>query len=332
MNIKKAYTFDDLQLIPRLSQVKSRSDVDLSVDLGKDIKLSVPLISANMKDITEIDMANALTNIGGLPILHRFCTIEEAVSMFLDCEQPSKVGCSIGVKKEDFERAGALVDNGCKIICIDVAHGHHGSCISMTDHIAEKYPHVLLIAGNVATAQGAKALAKAGANVIKAGVGPGSLCSTRIETGNGVPQMTVLYDVFEASILSQYHFKIIADGGIRSGGDCTKALCFSDAIMIGGMFAGTNEAPGKVEEINGIKYKSYEGSSTHKTSHVEGIKTKVPLKGPVQQIIDKLLDGIRSGCSYQGVNNLTDLKKDPRFVEISNAGLIESHPHSLTIK
>lgn len=744
LNVKtKGYTFDDLLLIPKFSNVNSRSDVDLSVDLGKGIKLRSPIVSANMKNVTETRMANAIGNEGGLGLLHRFCTVKEQVDMLKNCDVT--VGASVGIQDKDRERVDALINAECKIICVDVAHGHHKNCISMVSNIAKIFDDILIIAGNVATADGARALYDAGAHVIKVGIGGGcfaagtrilmangvyknieevkpgnriinkdgeaknvkeafctgvkkvykirnslfykptfvtpdhkywvgdlnsvststlqsssyvkllrkqskttpkqskfkwkeladlnqdyllipqnisfelkddflinirkrfagnkpdnfkyridskltanydlgfifgtflgdghameakhngsnigasfwyfnknekelanklsvciascfgkeidikedgpilkcsfyykpftnflsqfgkkdnkhlpseylvsnqgylkglldgliasdgnveksgrirlsntspflielfnvlsylisgvfpnnekprwpssgglknvqnknckpgliasilcsgekrltgeyqvnklldkevvllelpvyeltidcdthsfiannaivhnSLCTTRIETGNGVPNITALEEVFFASLKStndirEYYkktfgmtehqrdkigfpkiapktertFKIIADGGIRRAGDVVKSLCFADAVMLGSMLAGTDEAPGNVETVNGVPCKAYEGSSTHKTSHVEGVKAHVPLKGPVAAIIQRLTDGLRSGCSYQGVDNLTDLKKDPKFVEISNAGLAESHPHSVIVK
>jgi len=350
--VKKGYCFDDLLLTPKFSKVISRQTVDTSVDLGKGIVLKVPFISANMKNVTEVEMAKEMWSHGGLGILHRFCSLEKQIIMLLEVQKEpveGKVGCSVGVKEKDQECVDALVDAGCEVLCVDVAHGHHINCTKMVEYIAKKHPKILLIAGNVATGQGAKMLHESGADVIKTGIGGGSLCSTRIETGNGVPNMTALSEVFGVSLNSNdctfngpeltlrsskidRKFKIIADGGLRRSGDCVKALCFSDAVMLGSILSGTNEAPGVIEEINGIKCKAYEGSSTHKTSNIEGIKAHVPLKGPLDPIIKQLLDGIRSGCSYQGVNNLTDLKKDPIFVEISNAAMAVSRPHSVIMK
>jgi IMP dehydrogenase len=181
---------------------------------------------------------------------------------------------------------------------------------------------------------------RAGATAVKVGIGPGSLCSTRIETGNGVPQLTALIDVAAARDAYRHNressfdsMHIIADGGIKSAGDCVKALCFADMVMAGNLFAGTDESPG--EEIihqSGAVYKSYEGSSTHKTNHVEGVKAMVKTKGPVRDVIRKLSEGIRSGCSYQGSISLYELRKEPEFIRVTNAGLHESHPHSVTIK
>jgi IMP dehydrogenase len=356
MKIRKGYTFDDLMLVPKHSTIESRKvragHIKTHVDLGKGILLNAPIVSANMKNVTEEKMAMAICGIG-MPIFHRFCDIGKACSMLQTCrlkepQTPDHFASSVGISVEDKERAEKLVEYGAKILCVDVAHGDHSMVLDVVEYYAKIYPHVLLIAGNVATAAGALRLYNAGADVIKVGIGPGSLCTTRIETGNGVPQMTALYDVFSASCegaraamdpvydgsvyAKNRKFKIIADGGIRQGGDVIKALCFSDVVMLGSMLAGTDEAPGEAVTINGAPHKAYEGSSTHKTSNVEGVKALVQCKGPVENVINKVLDGLRSGLSYQGAKNLEVLKEDPEFVEVTNAGLIESHPHDVVIR
>lgn len=334
MNIKPGYCFDDVLLIPKYSEIDSRKNVDTSVDLGKGIKLKIPLISANMKTITGPAMATAIAELGGLAILHRFVESNKSYPYWMGiwemwkkvcntrADLRNNVGVSVGVQKEDFEVVDQLAEY-TKIFCVDVAHGDHIKCIKMTEYIAKIAPDALLIAGNVATASGCKRLTDAGADVIKIGIGPGSLCSTRIETGNGVPQLTALQECFSTS------HKIIADGGIRSSGDVIKSLCFSDAVMLGNMIAGTDETPGHDIVIDGQHYKEYAGSSTHKSNNIEGVSALVKTKGPVKIVIQKIIEGLQSGCSYQGVDNLTDLKKDPQFVSISNAGLIESHPHDV---
>jgi IMP dehydrogenase len=350
MNVKPGYTFDDLLLVPKYSTITSRKDVNLSVDLGKGIKLNIPFVSANMQSITGAKMATTISQLGGLGLLHRFFNLDDyhknhemIQKEFNDIKNNSLVGCSVGIKSEDKILVDTLVNEyGCKIICVDVAHGDHINCNEMVSWIAKKYPEVLIIGGNVANKYGALRLYDSGANVIKAGVGGGSLCTTRIETGNGAPQMTALENVYEASkdpnwqVTGKRKFKIIADGGIRRSGDIVKALCFADTVMIGNLFAGTDETPGKSFGGYGIeggsKYKYYAGSSTHKTNHVEGVVAQVVCKGPVTPIIEKLIEGLRSGCSYQGVSNLDELKEDPVFYTITNAGLRESHPHALESK
>lgn len=337
MYIMDGLTYDDVLLIPKYSEVETRSSVDLSVDLGKKVNLKIPVITANMADITGPEMARTIAFMGGLGLLHRFCSLDEQVRDFekatyrSDGDLFGNVGCSLGVKEEDKERLDVLYDSGCRIFCIDVAHGHNKNCGDMTEYVAKKYSNVLLISGNVATPEGARYLADCGADVIKIGVGPGSLCSTRVETGNGIPQLTALQQIAMDRNNRNLSYKIIADGGIKRAGDLVKALCFADTVMLGSLLAGTDEAPGQNVKVNGITYKQYRGSSTLKDKHIEGVQGMVPLKGPVSDVIDKLLQGLKSGCSYQGVGNLSDLKKDPRFVRISNSGLLESHPHSVIL-
>lgn len=342
MRVRQGLTFDDVLLVPQHSEIRSRSSISLSVNLGKDIELGVPIVSANMKDITEIEMAHAIADFGGLPILHRFTTVSHQVDMLRACK--SLVGCSVGVNGGDYETACAFVDNGCSVLCVDVAHGDHSLSLNMVEKIAKNHSGVLLIAGNVATASGAQRLCDAGADVVKVGIGPGSLCTTRVETGNGVPQMTALEDVYLQSVGMTHEtflirkdippkprrFKIIADGGIRSAGDCVKALCFADAVMLGSMLAGTDEAPGNVVMDIGTKrrFKQYAGSSTHKTNRVEGVVRHVPCKGPVKSVLTRITEGIQSGLSYQGCGDLDELKECPEFILVSSAGLVESHPHS----
>jgi IMP dehydrogenase len=338
INVKKAYAFDDLLMVPKYSRIESRSNVDLSVDLGKGFKLSIPIISACMKHVTGVKMAEKLSQLGGLPILHRFCTIDEQVDMFMSLNiSDGFAGCAVGVKEEDKDRVKELVEAcKCNIICVDVAHGHSKICGDMVSWIASKYPEILLIAGNVATIEGADYLAVRGANAIRVNIGSGSLCSTRIQTGFGVPALSCLSEVYDGSFdycnKSKRRYKIIQDGGVKNSGDIAKSLVFSDVVMLGNLLAGTLETPGEPLMINNQMVKEYEGSSTHKSTYIEGVKGYVPFKGPVEIIIENLMQGLRSACSYQGVSNLEDFKKDVQFVEISNSGLLESRPHSIMVK
>ena len=231
------------------------------------------------------------------------------------------------------------------MVCIDIAHGDSQQCVEMIQWLRNNHSELFIIAGNVATGSGAKRLWRAGANVVKVGVGPGSLCTTRIETGNGVPQLTALMDVAEAQRelmalyktkdnpeLAKRQFPFISDGGIKDAGDIVKALCFADMVMIGNMFAGCEEAPGHVINIDGRSYKEYVGSSTHKANHIEGVAAIVPYKGSVDKILLKLTEGLQSGCSYQGAHNLSALKDNPVFIRITGAGLKESHPHDVIVR
>lgn len=361
IKIKDGFTFDDLLLVPKYSEIESRSQIDLSVSLSKGVKLKLPIVSANMATITNKEMAICMAGQGGMALVHRFMPIGEQLVLVCGFKKNSNsidllnyIGFSIGVKKEDYQFADELIKFGARIICIDIAHGDSKLCVNMCKYISEEYPNVLLIAGNVCTADGAKRLWRAGADLVKVNVGAGSLCTTRIETGNGVPQLTALMAVAEAKkeLIEDYDdyeyigqiekkikrraeitrpIGIIADGGCKTNGDIVKSLVFADVVMTGNMLAGTLETPGEVIETNGVKYKRYVGSSTHKTNHIEGVEALVKVKGSAKDVLQKMQEAISSGCSYQGVFNLIDLKKEPQFVRITNAGLKESHAHDVLV-
>jgi IMP dehydrogenase len=330
-SIRDGITFDDVLLVPQHSKVVSRSDVDVSVTV-KGTKYLHPIIPANMQTITGHEMAQAVSRSGGLALVHRFMPFEDQLAIAkAEQDRTNSIGFSVGVKAEYKDNIMQLSDYGVKIFCIDIAHGDSDGGVAMTYWIRDNYPDAVIISGNVATYSGAYNLWRAGADIVKVGVGPGSLCTTRIETGNGVPQLTALINVAEAKSMLPNPDKafIIADGGIKNAGDIVKALCFADMIMAGNIFAGCVETPGNILSIMGKTYKEYKGSSTHKTNHVEGVTTIVPTKGRFIDILNKLLEGLKSGCSYQGAHNLIELKDHPEFVKITNSGLIESHPHNI---
>ena len=351
-SIRDGLSLDDILLAPKYSEIKSRSNVDTSVTI-KGIKYSHPIIPANMQSITGEKMADAVVRSGGLAIVHRFMPIEDQLKIIdtLDFNINNKLclnfdgqpideqihvldylAFSVGVKKEDKENVRRFINKGVKILCIDIAHGDSKNAIEMTEFIRWHYPDTTIIAGNVATSSGAKRLWDSGADVVKVGIGSGSLCTTRIATANGVPQLTALMDVATAreeyELNSNRKVYVIGDGGIRNSGDCTKSLCLCDMVMCGAIFAGALETPGNIFSFNKeTTYKEYRGSSTHKTNHIEGIVSMVPTKGSFESILNKLLEGIRSGCAYQNVDNLVDLRESPEFIKITNSGLIESRPH-----
>jgi len=351
--IRDGLTFDDVLLVPQHnSKVKSRgADVDISVKWGN-LHFAHPVIPANMKTIIGPEMVFATMASGGLAILHRFIPIEEQLAIAedaIDHFDNKHFAASLGVKPEDLVNAKKFMGIGVKIFCIDIAHGDSEQCIDTIKKLNEINPAVIIIAGNVATGAGARRLWEAGANIVKVGVGPGSLCTTRIETGNGVPQLTALIDVAETQqqLIEAYkikdkelypgsvtarHFPFISDGGIKNAGDIIKALCFADMVMVGNVFAGCEETPGQIMSIDGRTFKEYVGSSTHKTNHIEGVAAIVPTKGRFKDILTKLLEGLRSGCSYQGVTNLQDLKDNPEFIKITHAALKESHPHDVVLR
>ena len=333
--VPAGYTFDDLLLKPKYSTIKSRDSVSLNVNLSQSIhtnkntiEFSIPIISANMKSVTGKSMALAMAKAGGLGILHRFYDSEHDRLLDLKEVLPNNVGASVGINDSEFEYLEKAVDIGLQVVCVDVAHADNLFALKFVERISKAFPNLIKIVGNVATAAGARRCNSAGADVVKCGIGSGSLCSTRIETGNGVPMMSMLAEIRS----DNKNMCLIADGGIRNSGDCVKSLCFADAVMLGNVLAGTDEAPGAiVVDRNGILSKQYAGSSTHKSRYIEGVVGLVPYKGPVHKVLDKVCDGIRSGCSYQGVGNLHDLKLNPEFIHISNAGVIESRPHDVKL-
>ncbi len=359
MEIKETLSYDDVLLVPQYSDISSRSKVDLTVKLPKGIIVRNPIVPANMKTVTGLEMAKTIYYMGGMAILHRFMPFEEQLEIVnklhsldnygLPEQHKAKpeypfnyVGISIGVQEQDKINLEKFVENrGINIICIDIAHGDSKMCVDMVSWIAKKYPRCLLIAGNVATGIGARRLWEAGADIVKVGIGPGSLCTTRIETAAGVPQLSAIMEVAKVKhelkttglkSFEDREIAFIADGGIKSAGDIVKALCFADLVMVGNLFAGTDEAPGDTVTVGGNLYKTYVGSSTHKTTHIEGVAAMVPLKGSAKLVMARLLEGLASGCSYQGSINLTELKENPAFIRMTNSGLKESHPHDVVLK
>jgi IMP dehydrogenase len=256
------------------------------------------------------------------------------------------VGAAIGISKDTFERAEALVKAGVDVITVDSAHGHHINIIDSVRKLREIYPDLTIIAGNVATGEATRDLIEAGASVVKVGIGPGSICTTRVIAGIGVPQITAIYDC--ATVAKEYGVPIIADGGIKYSGEITKAIAAgASAVMLGSMFAGTEESPGEAEIYQGRRFKAYRGMGSlaamkqgskdryfqddDKKLVPEGIEGRVAYKGPLADTIHQLIGGLRSGMGYCGTQNLDELRNDTQFIRISGAGLRESHPHDIQI-
>ncbi|KRL05439.1 IMP dehydrogenase [Liquorilactobacillus oeni] len=476
---KKGFTFDDVLLIPAESHVLP-NDVDLTIQLAKNIKLNIPIISAGMDTVTESATAIAMARQGGLGVIHKNMTIERQAdevrkvkrsesgviidpffltpensvaeaenlmrkyrisgvpivetmqnrkfvgiitnrdlrfvddhSVLIDkvmtkehlvtapvgtslkkaeailqehkieklpviddkgrlsglitikdiekvVEFPNAakdvhgrllVAAAVGVTSDTFDRAQALLDAGADAIVIDTAHGHSAGVIRKIKEIREHFPEATLIAGNVATAEATKALYDVGVDVVKVGIGPGSICTTRIVAGVGVPQLTAIYDA--ASVARQYGKAIIADGGIKYSGDIVKALAAGGAaVMLGSMLAGTDEAPGETEIYQGRRFKTYRGmgslgamDSKHGSSDryfqsgvneanklvPEGIEGRVAYKGSIADLVYQMVGGLRAGMGYVGAGHVKQLQDDAQFVQISNAGLRESHPHDVQI-
>ena len=333
-----ALTFDDILLVPQYSEIASRSYVNIETHL-LGARWPIPICSANMDTVTEVAMAYEMYRLGGLGFLHRYAEHKTILKWVKEIQRADQTAIpSIGIKAEDFIHAMDYANEGVLAINIDIAHGDSQHMVWMIERLVKE--GIDVIAGNVATRDGALRLASAGAKIIKVGIGPGSLCTTRIVTGHGVPQLSAIEDC--ASVKNHFPgVSIIADGGIRNAGDCVKALAFgADMVMVGSLFAGTNESPGKsvmtkdglVKEYRGMASRNARSSVTAVDSSYtpEGESTYVRLKGPVEDIVKQLEGGIRSGFSYSGANTLKEFRESARYVTITGNGVAESKPHLLT--
>ncbi len=475
MEFKEGLTFDDVLLVPKYSDITSRSQTDLTTKLSRNITINIPFVSANMDTVTESSMAVAMARAGGIGIIHRFLTIEEQahevlkvkrsgsimienpysitfdksvqdaldyasdmeISGLLVVDSNSKligivterdllfadpklriedvmtkdvvtakfgvsldeskeilhqhrieklpivddsgiikglitskditnnadfpnaskdkkgrplVGAAVGVKGDFLERSESLLEAGADVLVVDIAHGHSENAMSTIRNIKKAFPNCELIAGNIATAQGAEDLIKAGVDAVKVGVGSGSICITRVITGSGVPQLTAVMDC--AKIGKEYGIPIISDGGTRTSGDATKALASgASSVMVGSMLGGTDESPGTVLTKNGKRFKVYRGMASLAASIgrksketgsisldddlndyvAEGVEAMVPYKGTVTDILKQLTGGVRSGLSYCGAHSIPQMQENAEFIKMSRAGFAESQPHDVSL-
>jgi len=339
--LTRGLTFDDVILVPSYNGIHSRSLVTTSVKLAGKRTFDIPVVSSNMDTVTGLEMARFMAAHGGLALLHRFMTVDENVTMFRAANDPKHVGISIGIGTDGLKRAEALVGAGAEIICVDVAHGHSKEVNRTVRALRELYhDNVLIIAGNVATYAGADYLAAAGADVIKVGIGSGSVCTTRIKAGFGVPQLTAIIDC------ARIDRSIIADGGVRTPGDAVKALAAgADLVMLGGMLAGTDESPGEVTKRTDLSgndhcHKRFRGMASREAQEdymgqmsewktAEGVAIEIPCKGPAHAVIQDIMGGIRSGMTYCGASEIRELKRKAQFMEITSAGRVEGTPHAI---
>ena len=475
MEFKEGLTFDDVLLVPKYSDITSRSQTDLTSQLSRNISINIPFVSANMDTVTESSMAGAMAYAGGIGIIHRFLTIAEQanevlkvkrsgsvmienpysispeksihdaldyardkeISGLLVVDSDSKligivterdllfanknnmirdvmtkdvvtakigvtldeskeilhkhrieklpivddsgvikglitskditnnadfpnaskdkkgrplVGAAVGVKGDFLERSEALLEAGADVLVVDIAHGHSENAINTVRNIKKAFPDCELIAGNIATAQGAEDLIKAGVDAVKVGVGSGSICITRLITGSGVPQLTAVMDC--AKVGKDHGVPIISDGGTRTSGDATKALASgASTIMVGSMLGGTDESPGTVLTKNGKRFKVYRGMASLAASIgrksketgsisldddlndyvAEGVEAMVPYKGTVTDILKQLTGGVRSGLSYCGAHTIPQMQANAEFIKMSGAGFAESQPHDVSL-
>jgi IMP dehydrogenase len=333
----RGLTFDDVLITPKKSEVRSRRDPSLRTRITKTKFIDIPIISANMDTVTETEMAIAMGKLGGLGIIHRFMTIQEQIAMIQKTKEAGTklIAASIGVNDDFRERAEKLIQAGCHILTIDIAHGHSIQMIETMKWIKDKFPEIDLIAGNIATSDAAKDLIEAGASAIKVGIGPGSMCTTRIITGCGLPQLTAIAICSEVG--RSYDIPVIADGGIKTSGDIVKALAAgADTVMLGSMLSGTIETPGEIK--NGRK--QYRGMAS-KSAQVswrggvpegmapEGESTFVTVKGHIHDVIQELSGGIRSGMSYINASSVAEISQNTLFIEMSSNGVMESKAHGL---
>jgi len=336
MNIRKCFSYDDVLLVPQYSNIVSRREVDIGSSLGENLDFALPIISSPMDTITETAMATAMCTSGGLGIVHRYNSIEKQADL---CRNIKGIrAAAIGISGDYLHRAIGLVDSGAQILCLDVAHGHHELMRSAIEGIRAYFgDSVHIMAGNIATKKGFEDLAIWGADSVRCNIGSGSICSTRIQTGHGVPGLQTIFDCFLAE--TKRDVKIIADGGLRSSGDIVKALAAgADFVMLGSMLAGTKQAPGQVLiSPTGKKYKTYRGMASKAAQYQwrghcssdEGISTTVPYHGNVEEILADLSGGIRSGLSYSGARNIMELQLRAEFIIQTSSGQAESKTHIL---
>lgn len=333
----RGLTFDDVLIMPKRSDVRSRREPSLNSRLTRKLSVETPIISANMDTVTEQDMAIAMHQLGGLGILHRFMSTEQQVAMIQAVKAAGAkiISASIGVGEDSKDRAKSVIAAGVNVITIDIAHGHSVQMMETMKWLKDTYPHVEIIAGNLATPEAAKDLIEAGADAIKVGIGPGSMCTTRIITGCGVPQLTAI--ALCAEVAEAYQVPVIADGGIRTSGDIVKAFAAgASTVMLGSMLAGTLETPGELKQGR----KQYRGMAS-KAAQVswrggvpegmaaEGESTFVNIKGHVKDVILEITGGIRSGMSYINATSVAEIREKADFIEMSNHGSSESRAHGL---
>ena len=401
--MKRALTYDDVNIVPKYSELESRGDVKLNTRFTKNTELTIPIASSPMDTITELDMALEMMEWGGVGVIHRFQSIEKQARMMkslhyewdryftplsgndneeertIDKEwdvwwdsikhwthPPDKsdfedlkerfrwadnmikdddvwrkrpLSAAIGVTGDYLERAKELVINGCNVLLIDVAHGHHKLVGEAIEKIKKNISGVEVTAGSIATRFAAKYLCEKGVDGLRVGVGNGSLCETRIRTGVGIPQFSALLNI--CSIADDYNVPVIADGGIRYVGDICKGLgCGADSVMLGSLLAGTKETPGDITKVgewpNERLYKKYRGSASidfkgdrGESRNIEGNSKIIPYKGKVKRIISDIRDGISSSCSYVGARDILDFQSKCEFVQVTQAGVVEAKPHLL---
>jgi len=329
-DLRTGLSYGDVLLVPKRSSVDSRSDIDLSTSLTPTVELDTPLVSAAMDTVTEAELAIELARSGGFGVLHRFLTPDEQAEQVKQVKAADEqVGAAVGINEDYVARSGAVIAAGVDALVVDVAHGHLDRTLEAVETLADEFPDTDLIAGNVATPAGVEDLAAAGADCVKVGIGPGSHCTTRKVAGAGVPQLTAVDDC--ATAAEDLDVTICADGGIRTSGDAVKALMAgADTVMLGSLFAGTEEAPGAVVEVDGTRYKRSRGMATtaaaedrddkqNNVSADEGVEALTPYKGSVTAVAEEFCAGIRSGLSYCGGHTIVGARDKEEFIRVAQS-------------
>jgi len=345
--IKEALTFDDVTLAPKYSEVLP-SQVDTKIQLSKNITLKIPLLSSAMDTVTESKMAISIAKAGGIGVIHRNLNIKKQIQEIKKVKSKNLiVGAAVGAGIDEIVRAEAILKEGVDLIVVDTAHGHTKKVAEIIKKIKKKNNKTSICAGNIATSEAAKFLMKLGVDIIKVGIGPGSICTTRLVAGIGVPQLSAIINVKNG--VKNKNIKIISDGGIKFSGDIAKALAAgADAVMIGSLFAGTVESPGKIIKKKGKLYKNFRGMGSvgamnkgsadryfqkkqkDKSKYVpEGVEGLIKFKGNVHKVIFKLVGGLKSSMGYLGAKTIIKLRKKPNFVKITKAGFYESMVHNI---
>ncbi|SER13873.1 guanosine monophosphate reductase [Natrinema salaciae] len=327
-DLRTGLSYGDVLLVPKRSPVDSRDDVDLSTSLTPSIELETPLVSAAMDTVTEAELAIDLSRAGGIGVLHRFLTPDEqAAQVERVVAADERAAAAVGIDEDYVARSARLLEAGVDVLVVDVAHGHLERTLEAVERLRSAFPDVGLVAGNVATPAGVEDLAAAGADCVKVGIGPGSHCTTRKVAGAGVPQLTAVDDC--ATAAEDLGVTVCADGGIRTSGDAVKALMAgADTVMLGSLFAGTEEAPGAVVEVDGARYKRSRGMATTTAAEKrddkdedvradEGVEALTPYKGPVADVVDEFRAGIQSGLSYCGGHTIPTAREKAEFIRVA---------------
>ena len=347
-SLKEALTYDDVLLTPKYSEILP-SETTTETKLSNNLSLKIPIISSAMDTVTESSMAIKIARLGGIGVIHRNLDIKKQIFEIRKVKSKNlKVGAAVGAGPLEVKRAEAILKEKIDLIVVDTAHGHTKKVSEIIKRIKRlKSKKTTLCAGNIATMEAAKFLSKLGVDVIKVGIGPGSICTTRLVAGIGVPQLSAILAAKKG--LGKKKITIVADGGIKFSGDIPKALAAgADAVMIGSLFAGSNESPGKLIKKNGKYFKNFRGMGSigamnkgsadryfqkkqkDPSKYVpEGVEGLVKYKGPVEKIIYQLIGGLKSSMGYLGSKNIKDLRKKPKFVKITKAGFYESMVHNI---